>query len=278
MNNLELTKIIDSHIHMWPVSKPERPYPWTPDPHPVEALLPVLNEIGINRAIQVTPTIMGFDNDYGLQIAQEMPHRFGVFGRFDVSAPDSADRLAAWMASTGAEGIRLTFFGASAVKRGALLSMKPLWELCEELCVPVAVLAPDAISELAEVARRHTRLRLIVDHLGLGVFEGSPDPFAGWSYLSDLASVPTVRVKISTLVETSKELFPFRDVHDLLAEVVELFGVERLVWGSNYPVVLKVCSYRESLDYLGHCSFLAREQLGWLTHRSWESYMGIAKE
>ena len=148
--------------------------------------------------------------------------------------------------------------------------------MCEELRVPVAVLAPDALVELGEVAIAHPTLRLIVDHLGLGVYEGSPDPFAGWQHLRALATISTLRMKISTLVETSVELFPFYDVHDRLQEAVELFGTRRLVWGSNYPVVSKKCSYRESLEFLGACTFLSSEDLEWITHGSWETFLGQA--
>jgi len=239
----------------------------------MEALLPVLDESGIDRAIQVTPTIMGFDNGYGLNVANLLPNRFGVFGRFDVSLPDLSGRLASWMRNAGADGIRLTFFGANAAEPGVLLTLRSLWESCEDQAVPVAVLAPDALGELAEVAARYSGLRLVVDHLGLGVYEGSPDPFLGWPHLAELAAVPAIRVKISTLVETSREPFPFRDVHDRLAEAVEMFGAERLIWGSNYPVVLSACSYRESLEFLGECEFLDHEQLEWITHRSWENFI-----
>lgn len=270
--------IVDAHVHIWPDPRPARPYPWTPDPHPVEVLLPVLDASGVRLAVQVTPTIMAFDNDYGLEAAERHPGRLGVFGRFDPHPPDLEARLAAWMAHPAATGIRLTFFGANAASPGQLHALAPLWEACVDRAVPVAVLAPDALGALSEVADRHRGLRLIVDHLGLGVYPGSADPFAGWPQLADLAAVPDVVVKISTLVETSVEPHPFPDVHDRLAEAVELFGAERLVWASNYPVVLSHCSYEESLTFLGACAFLDDEQLAWLTHRSFEAFLDRSAE
>lgn len=273
MNSLGVERVLDAHLHVWSVPRPRRPYPWTPDPHPVEALLPVLNECSIDRAIQVTPTIMGYDNDYGVEIAGDHPARFGVFGRFDPTLPDIQRRLEAWMRRPGAEGIRLTFFGATAAPAGALVALDELWEACSTLTVPVAVLAPDALPELADVAERHPALRLVLDHLGLGVYEGSPGYFAGWRHLPHLAACPNVVAKISTLVEASVEPYPFRDVHEYLAEAVELFGVQRLIWGSNFPVVAKTCSYRESLSFLAECSFLDQLSLEWITHLGWEQFV-----
>jgi predicted TIM-barrel fold metal-dependent hydrolase len=265
VNTLGVTSIVDAHLHVWPEKRPERPYPWTPDPHLVEDVLPVLERNGVDHALQVTPTIMGFDNAYGLQVADAYPGRFGVFGRFDHQAPDVAGNLARWMLHPGAQGIRLTFFGPTATP-GALLALTSLWEACEQQSVPVAVLAPDNLDELAHIGATRPRLRLIVDHLGLGVYEGSVNPYAGWRHLPQIAATTNACVKISTLVETSVEPFPFRDVHDRLAEALELFGAHRLIWGSNYPVVLSKCGYEESLSFLAACDFLDGDQLEQLTH------------
>ena len=241
MAQLPVSRIVDAHLHVWPEPRPERPYPWTPDPHLLEDLLPVLDRYRVDRAVQVTPTIMDYDNGYGLEVAERTDDRIGVFGRFDPAKPDVHGRLERWMGNRGALGTRLTFFGKTAAETGQLLALEPFWAASEALDAPVAVLAPNSLRELAEVASRHSGLRLIVDHLGLGVYPGSTDPYAGWPHLAELAAQDNIRVKISTLVETSAESFPFRDVHDRLAEAVALFGADRLMWASNYPVVLSHC-------------------------------------
>lgn len=274
MATLPTHGIVDAHLHVWPDSHPDRPYPWTVDPHPVEDLLPVLDAAGVDAAIQVTPLMMQFDNGYGFDAATRLPQRIGVFGRFDADAPRVRERLERFAAEPGALGVRLTFFGATREAHGALRAKEEFWSTCEELDVPVAVLAPDSLPELAAVARDHPRMRLIVDHLGLGVYEGSVDPFAGWPHLAELAACASLRIKISTLVETSREGFPFRDVHERLAEAVELFGVERLVWGSNYPVVTSVGDYAASLRFLEHCDFLTDEDLLALTSRNVRAFLG----
>lgn len=274
MNGLGASRVIDAHLHIWPEPRPVRPYPWTPDPHPVEALLPVLSDAGVDAAIQVTPTILEYDNSYGLEVAEAMPDRIGVFGRFDPRRPRVRERLADWMRHPAALGVRLTFFGERESAPGALRELEAFWAAAEELDVPVAVLAPMNLSELAEIAAVHSGMRLIVDHLGLGVFEGSADPYLGWPELPQFKPLENVWFKISTLVETSTEPFPFRDVHDRLAEALELFGAQRLIWASNYPVVLSKCSYRESLEFLGQCEFLSAEDVEWLTHRTFSELLG----
>ena len=200
--------------------------------------------------------------------------RLRVFGRFDPAAADPAERLRTWLTQPGAVGVRLTFFGPSAVGDDGLLGLEPFWNACERLATPVAVFAPDNLTDLVRVLERHPRLRLVVDHLGLGVYPGCVDPLAGLSILPEFAAFEHVRVKISGLPEISGEGFPFRDVRDHLADAVSRFGADRLIWGSNHPVVLAACTYAESLEYLEDCEFLSSEQLAWLLGGTLREFAG----
>jgi predicted TIM-barrel fold metal-dependent hydrolase len=259
-------RIVDAHVHVWRRPFPDHAPVWR-TPHPVEALLATLDEHGVHAAVQVTPSPEGVDNGYGLEVAARYPERLRVFGRIDAAAPDPDARLRAWMERPGAAGVRFTFFGEHGPGPGGLQEMDPFWAACERLGVPVAMFAPDHLEDLVRVLERRPRLRLIVDHLGLGVYPGCRDPLRGLALLPELASFDQVVAKISGLPEVSAEPFPFRDVHEHLASAVEAFGSRRLMWGSNHPVVAQHCSYAESLGYLGHC-FLTDEDRAWILHRA----------
>jgi predicted TIM-barrel fold metal-dependent hydrolase len=269
--------IIDSHVHVWREGHPDGAALWR-DPYSVERLWETLDAAGVRAAVQVTPSPEGWDNRYGVEAAARHPDRLCVFGRLDPASPDPGGRLSTWLTQPGACGVRLTFFGRSAAADGGLLALEPFWAACERLAIPVAVFAPDNLVELVRVLERHPRLRLVVDHLGLGVYPGCPDPLAGLSTLPEFAAFDDVWVKISGLPEVSREGFPFRDVREHLAEALSRFGAERLIWGSNHPVVLSWCTYAESLDYLEDCDFLDAESLEWLLGRSLRTFLGRSKE
>lgn len=267
--------IIDSHVHVWRAGHPGAAALWR-EPHPVERLWETLDAAGVDAAVQVTPSPEGWDNSYGTEAAALHRRRLCVFGRLDPAAADPAQRLRTWLTQPGAVGVRLTFFGRSAAVDGALLGFESFWDACERLATPVAVFAPDNLIELVRVLERHPRLRLVVDHLGLGVYPGCIDPLAGLSTLPEFAAFEHVLVKVSGLPEVSREGFPFRDVRDHLADAVSRFGAHRLIWGSNHPVVLAACTYAESLDYLKDCEFLTSEQLAWLVGGTLRDLLGGA--
>jgi predicted TIM-barrel fold metal-dependent hydrolase len=59
--------------------------------------------------------------------------------------------------------------------------------------------------------------------------------------------------------------YPYRKALDLLRQYLDLFGPERLVWGSDMPNVERYCTYRQSLTYVqNYADFLsdvARERI-----------------
>lgn len=252
---------IDGHFHVWDASFPDRPFPWTPDPFPVEEMTAVLDRYGIGRGVHVTPVMNGFDNDYGVEAAALTEGRIAVFGRVDPFAADPRSDLARWMSEAPAAGVRLTFYGNGLqrlVEEPAALD--PFWAAAADLGIRVAVFAPDALWEIVRAVERHATLRLVVDHLGLGVYPNCPDPFLGYPALKEFAPYEQVLVKVSGMVEVSRDPYPFADMRELLAEAVERFGADRLIWGSNYPVVLDKCGYEEALRFVTEASFLTDGQ------------------
>lgn len=113
---------------------------------------------------------------------------------------------------------RLTRIGADSGCLNAR-ALRPFWRAAEALGASVAVFAPDQLNVLPAILERHPTLRLVVDHLGVGVYPGWPDPFGGFPLLR--APFEQVVAKISGLVETSTEPFPFRDVHRRLEQALE---------------------------------------------------------
>jgi len=267
---------IDAHLHVWQNAYPDRPYPWTPDPFTAEDLLPLLDENEVDMAIDVSPVMVGWDNSYGNLVAQRYPDRFKVLGRFDPLQPNVEEALGSWLSSPGAVGVRLTAFRQEESRRLDSEDMQPFWKAASEAGALVAVFAPGRLAELRFAIEPHEDLTLIIDHFGLGVHAHSGDPFKGVNDLIDFADTPNVFLKVSAMPEVSNEGYPFRDMHSHLEWALSEFGANRLIWGSNWPVESRDCTYRESYTWIIDSGVATEAETAWMLGGTIEQLLHVS--
>lgn len=245
-------EIIDSHVHYWEPDRPERP--WHEGgvnigtPRSVEQLLEESREAGISKILQVTPSIMGWDNRYGIEGAQRYPERVvGVIGRFDPTAPDMPKRLAELKAQPAMLGVRITLIKewANWLRDGTL---EPFLAQAGKLGLRVQLYGPYQSAEMLAAAERNPQTIFLIDHMGLDHHDA--EPFKDWKNLLALAAAPNVYVKVSYFPEASKEPYPFRNVQPYFKSLFESVGPDRLIWGSNYPPAAAACTYKENVDFV----------------------------
>jgi L-fuconolactonase len=134
--------------------------------------------------------------------------------------------------------------------------------------VPVCTYPPGLLRELVPTIEAYPDLQFVLDHLGLPqpTPHGTRDrePFARLPDLLNLAQFPNVAVKISAAPVLSLEPFPFRDLWPPLHQVISSFGLERVMWGSDWTRVTQSHTYAEGLAYLAETDELSqsdKEQL-----------------
>lgn len=262
--------IVDTHLHywQWPRDAGLRALAEKEARHssaPVEEELPyaevaaTIRQAGVAHALQVTRTLSGYDNDYSVEGARQFPDTFRVCGRFDPTGPDLPGRLRAFMSDPAMAAVRLFWYSAD----DAWLSdgsMDAFWREVEILDVPTCVYAPRNMGALHGVASRYPGLRLTVDHLGADLFSPVGHRFDHWHEVRRLSSLANVYLKVSALPEATGERFPFPGAQERIRDVYELFGPDRLMWGSNYPLTTRVCTYTEAVDLIrAGCEFMTVE-------------------
>ena len=84
---------------------------------------------------------------------------------------------------------------------------------------------------------RHDRHWLVLDHLGKPAIGGEGD--AQWrEHLRRLAALPHVACKLSGLVtEVGDRAVNASELHRYLDVALELFGAQRLMFGSDWPAI-----------------------------------------
>ncbi len=254
--------VVDTHVHYWEEPTADRPH----DPEGIhwgaavtaEKLLDFATAAGVDRIVQVTPALMGFDNRYSIEAAQRYSDRIvGVFARFDALAADVDARLKDLMAQPKMLGIRITLHipPYDAWLRDGVLD--PFLTAAERQNVPVELFVPYQGRELQRTARRYPGIRFLIDHMGIRRMPGEPpDRFADWPALIELAAEPNVWVKVSYFPEAAPdgEAYPFPTSLRHFEEYYKRAGAARMIWGSNYPPSARACTYRQSVTFIEEAS------------------------
>jgi len=163
--------IIDSGVHVWLPEGPDRPWmpgrtAHLPEPLTYQKFAAMMDDAGVSASILVPPSWEGERIDYSLEAAQKYPNRFAVMGRFPINQPEERERLETWRDQKGMLGVRLTLhheWDRTWMRDG---TADWFWPAAERLGIPVMLNAPYTHKEIGEVAARHPRLRIILDHLG----------------------------------------------------------------------------------------------------------------
>ena len=99
-----------------------------------------------------------------------------------------------------------------------------------------ALVRPPHLPAIREVARRHKRLRIVLDHGGKPeIAARRMEPWA--ADVAALARHGNVACKLSGLVTEAGPGWSAEDLRPYADHLVRVFGAERLMWGSDWPVV-----------------------------------------
>lgn len=258
-------QITDAQIHLW--TGPDAPPHHWRAPYTVESALRDMDEAGVDRAVNC-PAIWDPDaNDYAVEVARRHPDRFATLGWFPLEDADetTVDR---WMEKPGMFGLRFVLAMPDAMSRFVSGDLEWLWTAADARSLPMGLMVlPEHLPLLSDVAERHPRMRLLVDHLAVLPFGTLPDAAAHLEALLDLARHPNVAIKATGVPSMATDEYPFASTHETLRRCFEAFGATRMFWGTD--VTRLQCSWRE-------CVSMFAEELPWLTGRDLELVMGRA--
>lgn len=254
--------IIDSHAHYWTLPPAQNAtFGAHHDPIEVDAFVQHMDHAGIDKLVAVTRGLSGWDNSYTLRGAAKYPERIRVLGRIDAGAPDVKETLRGWLQQPYMVGIRLMTMFPSEAPWFEDGTIERFWPEAERHRIPISFYAPERSKLVAQVAERHPDLPLVVDHIGMRVFEifERPPSMEDWPNFMALKRFPNVTIKVTGIPEAMVERYPFSKCKDRVREIYDQFGPERMMWGSNYPPTTVVCSYQEARMLIEDCVFLSAQ-------------------
>ncbi|HEY3063834.1 MAG TPA: amidohydrolase family protein [Chloroflexota bacterium] len=216
------------------------------------------------------------------------PDRFGYLVRIDPRDPELERLMAEVRQKPGALCIRIVpvpnIGEVDAFERGVF---EPLLAAAAEHAVPVFAWFPGRSHLLVPYLRKYPTLHIILDHCGVGVappLVGQLPPTLQTSLaptlaervqqlerVIDLAQYPNLALKwCHAPGYLSAEPYPHRDMLPLLRKVIDAFGIERVMWASDYTQSRNETGYSwaHTLHYLRDSDQLSDTEKDWLLGRS----------
>jgi len=257
--------IVDAHHHFWDPDRAD--YPWMTDElGPIrrrfgpEDLAPLLSGTGVDRTILVQTRSSHEETREFLAIAATTPFVAGVIGWVDLTDSGVADAIASLR--TGPGGARLVGF-----RHQVHDEPDPDWLLRPDvrrglMAVGAAGLVydllvrPRELPAARQVARAMPDVRFVIDHLAKPpIRDGAMHPWA--DLLAPFGELPNVSCKVSGLVtEADWAGWQPTDIRPFVDHAINVFGPERLMFGSDWPVCLLAAAYERvhelASDALGH--------------------------
>jgi L-fuconolactonase len=272
--------IVDAQVHIWGADTPERPWPpggaslaHRPQPLGKDELLREMDAAGVDRVVLVPPSWEGERNDLALETARLHPDRFAVMGRLAIERQESRRLVDGWRRQPGMLGVRLTFHRDPHRSWLTDGTANWFWAAAERAGVPVMVFVPGLVPELSEVAARYPGLRLVLDHLGLGL--GVKDNAIGAALEPVLlaARQPNIAVKASALPCYVSEPYPFKSLHPHIRRVLDAYGPRRVFWGTDLSRL--TCAYRQAVTFFTEeLDFLSNDDKEWIMGRGIAEWLG----
>jgi predicted TIM-barrel fold metal-dependent hydrolase len=265
--------IVDSQIHVWKASTPERPWnpgaqPQMPEPFGYERLHAMMDEAGVNRVMLVPPSWEGERNDYAAEAVSKYPDRFGIMGRIHLDDPKAPALVPTWKQQRNMFGIRLAFTPTSAkwITDG---TADWFWPAAEKAAIPVMFLG-GGMPNFARIAERHPQLQLIIDHMGLSIAIAQANKREEAIDASvSLAKYPNVSIKLSSSPAYSAEAYPYRDMLPHIKRCFDSFGPRRCFWGTDITNSFPKATYRQRVTHFTEeLPFLTEEDKDWVMGRA----------
>lgn len=248
-----MLRIIDTHQHLWDTSNLE--YPWLEgfdllaEKYTADDYRTAIGDLNVVRSVHVEADPAETDVVKEVEWLTEVSKSDGMIGAIAAAAPlekPNAEATLEQLTEVGlVVGVRRMawhhpdprFYATPELINGVKLLTK--FDLSFELCAN-AVQLPAAI----ELVKATPDVRHALNHCGgPDIAGGAFEPWA--THIRELASFENVHCKVSGIVTTASEDWQREDLKPYIRHLVDAFGYQRLMFGSDWPVCTLAATYQE---------------------------------
>lgn len=229
-------EIVDTHTHFYDPTRPQGvPWPAKSNQDLYRPVLPpefrkLAEPHSVTGTVVVEASPWVEDNQWLLDLAEREPFVVGIVGRLDPASDEFEQHLRRFAAHRLYRGIRIS---QGDLRKLATKDLAARCKLLVDLDLELDVNGgPDMPAEAARLAEQIPELRIVLNHCANVTIDGRTPPSSWQAGMTQAARHPRVFCKVSAL-PAADSLDRYRPVLDVLWTV---FGEDRLLFGSNWPV------------------------------------------
>lgn len=239
-----------------------------------EVFLSNMNYAQVSAAVVVQELIDGNQNDYLIDVQQRYPNRFVVCGMFNYFGENIVEEVRS-LIQRGFQGIAIPGHRLILDDRRVMLNtpeMIQAFRLMEENDVFLSITLADGdlqVRELEEVIAECPRLRIAIGHFGMPTIDG-------WKEQIKLALHENVMIEAGGITWLyNSEFYPYPSAIRAIREAADLVGMDKLMWGSDYPRTITAITYRMSYDFVSKSQELTEREKALFLGENAQRFYGI---
>jgi len=245
--------MIDAHFHCWQLARGD--YGWlTPELAPIYRDVQVADwqqhaqAWGVTGGVLVQAAPTAQETAFLLQQAQANPAVLGVVGWIDMLAPDAMEQVAHCAAQPLLKGLRPMLQDLSDPDWILQPAIQPvLRAMAQSGLVLDALIKPVHLPRILALTQAHPDLTVVVDHGAKPLIEATA--MSAWAesmaQLAHQTNPDKVVCKLSGLWTEAPAGQPVEVVRPWCEALLTIWGPQRLLWGSDWPVLELAGSYAD---------------------------------
>lgn len=205
------------------------------DENTVERFIANMNYAGVSGAVITQEEIDGNQDSYLLSAKEKFSDRIKICSLYEEGKPFATD---------GFDGIKLC---AGRLPTQDLTKHYKVFEtaLKNDMFISIDLADGDAQTKsLLELIKQYPDLRIAIGHFGMVTREN-------WLEQIKLAREKNVFVESGGITWLfNSEFYPYPTAIKSIKEAAEICGIEKLMWGSDYPRTMVEITYKMSFDFV----------------------------
>lgn len=224
-----------------------------------EVFLSNMDYAQVSAAVITQEYIDGIQNAYLWETQEKYPYRFLCCGMFDVRQPNYLKHAQKLMGH-GFKALKIPAQRFFLPEGRIYLTSDDMMKIFKQMEYEDILLSIDLadgaeqVGEMKEIIAECPNLRIAIGHFGMVT---RPD----WEEQIKLASNKNVMIESGGITWLfNDEFYPFTGAVKAIKRAAELVGMDKLMWGSDYPRTIAAITYRMSYDFVVKSNLMTEEE------------------